>query len=225
MKTLRISCQIGMIWTAVLFAACSSLCADTPVTAEKYRGFTIDDSLVQNMANLEAVRTAIKEQIDIVCVVGVSTQTLAFFQTVPLKIVPMGTIARGSPGLYAQKDKSVKIVSGITGVGHKPVLLHEYLHAYHDQRMEGRFRNPVVLDYYQHARTLNAFAANSHMMDNAQEFFACSATTYLFGVTAQEPFQRDKIKDKQPDVFEYLKKLFGPDAGSYAGSLTRKDEK
>ena len=53
------------------------------------------------------------------------------------------------------------------------------------------------------------------------EFFACAATTYLFGVTAQEPFQRSKIEEAQPELFAHLKSMFGPDAGSYAGSLQR----
>ena len=75
--------------------------------------------------------------------------------------------------------------------------------------------------FYAEAKKHDFYAAKSHIMQNDREFFACAATTYLFGVTAQEPFQRDKVKAAQPELVAYLAKLFGPDAGSYAGSLSR----
>ncbi|HZP60838.1 MAG TPA: hypothetical protein VFB27_10990, partial [Opitutaceae bacterium] len=132
-----------------------------------------------------------------------------------------GTFSMPTPGLYDARTKSVRVAAGIVRVGHKPVLLHELLHAFHDQRLDGGFGNRTILGYFEEARTITAFAANSHMMENNREFFACSATTYLFGVTAQEPFERDKIKENQPEFFAYLKNLFGPNAGNYLGSLTR----
>ena len=88
---------------------------------------------------------------------------------------------------------------------HKPVLLHELLHAYHDQRLEAVFRNQDILNYFARAKASSAFAANSHMLQNVAEFFACTATTFLFGVTAQEPFQREKVKENQSEFLQYLK--------------------
>jgi hypothetical protein len=103
---------------------------------------------------------------------------------------------------------------------HKPILLHELLHALHNQRLPHGFDNPRIRQFYERAKLLNVYNAKSHMMSNDREFFACTGTTYLFGVTAQEPFKREKIEENQPAYFEFLQKLFGPNAGNYTGSLT-----
>ena len=188
-------------------------------TVTKYRGFAIDESAVPHLADREAVQASTREQIDIVCAVGLPPEVLAFLQREQFVLVPAGTL-KGDPGLYDRRDKSVKISADIVRIGHKPVLLHELLCAFHDQRLEGGFANPAILSFYEQAKAIPAFPAGSHMMSSQADFFACSATTFLFGVTAQEPFQREKIKAHQPEFFAYLQKLFGPNAGNYAGSLT-----
>ena len=203
---------------AVLFIPIT-LQQGSPVDA-KYRGFTIDESRVQNLPNLNEVRIATKEQIDIVCAVGLPAEILEFFQSVSFVLVSADTMPRNSPGLYGGKDRSVKVTSRIVTTGHKPVLLHELLHAYHDQRLPEGFKNRDVVKYFEQAKTSGTYyASKSHMMQNQSEFFACAGTAYLFGVTAQEPFKRDKVKDAQPEFSTYLKNLFGPEAGSCAGSL------
>lgn len=190
--------------------------------AQTYRGFTIDDSAVRRASNLGAVIAATKEQIDIVHDVGLPPEALTFVESVNFELVPAGTFPSPTPGRYTGREHgSVQVSAAIVTTGHKPVLLHELMHAYHDQRIERGFGNPVILGFYHDARATPAFAAKSHMMANEKEFFACAATTYLFGVTAQEPFRREKIRSNQRDLYDYLKKLFGPGAGGYAGSLTR----
>jgi hypothetical protein len=186
----------------------------------RYRGFMIDGSRVRRLQNLDAVIAATKEQIDIVCAVGVPDEIMAFFRSVPFEVVPPGTIAPGNPGLYSSKTKTVRVTSIVVTAGHKPILLHELLHAFHDQRVRDGFRNAEIARFYAQAQMAQAYPAKSHMMLNDREFFACAGTTYLFGVTAQEPFRRDKVKDRQPMFFNFLQAIFGPAAGAYQGSLT-----
>jgi hypothetical protein len=186
----------------------------------QYRGFTIDETDVRGLANLDAVRAAIREQVDITCAVGLPEDLLKFFQGVPFQIVRDNENKR-SPGLYAPRAKKVEVTSRIVAIGHKPVLLHELLHAYHDQRLKGGYGNREIFGFYAEGQRLDAFARNSHMLKNDKEYFACAATAYLFGVTAQEPFTRKKLQENHPKFFDYLKTLFGPEAGSYVGSLTR----
>jgi hypothetical protein len=202
---------------------CFALTLAGPVFAgQTYRGFTIDDSAVRKSPNLEALLVATREQIDIVHAVGLPAEILSFVQGVKFELVPDSTFRSPTPGCYMGRgDQSVQVSAAIVSTGHKPVLLHELMHAYHDQRIEHGFKNPAILGYYKSAQALPAYATKSHMMSNEKEFFACAATAYLFGVTAQEPFRREKIKENQPDCYDFLKKLFGPDAGNYAGSLTR----
>ncbi len=194
----------------------------TAQAAQTYRGFTIDVSAVEKQADLEALLATTHEQIDIVHAVGLPAEVLSFVQSVKFELVPAGTFKSPTPGLYkGRQDQSVQVSAAIVRVGHKPVLLHELMHAYHDQRIAHGFRNAEILALYKQARAIPAYATQSHMMSNEKEYFACTATAYLFGVTAQEPFNRGKIRENQPADYEYLQKLFGPDAGNYAGSLTR----
>lgn len=194
-----------------------------PALAEQtYRGFTIDESAVREQSDLAGILSATREQIDLVHAVGASAEVLTFFESVKFKLVPTGTFKSPTPGRYTgQGERSVQVSAAIVGTGHKPVLLHELLHAYHDRRIEHGFANRAILDLYAKARFVPAFAAKSHMMSNEKEYFACTATAYLFGVTAQEPFSRGKIRENQSEAYDNLKKLFGPDAGRYEGSLTR----
>lgn len=188
---------------------------------QQYRGFTIDDAPVGAQANREPVRAAVREQIDMVWAVGLPPEVLAFFQRTPFEIVPPATMPSGTPGRYVKGKQVVQVSSGIVNIGHKPVLLHELLHAWHDVRMPGSNQNADILRLYGLAKGIPAFAATAHMMANPMEYFACSATTYLFGVTAQEPFTRAKLRENQPEAYAYLQKLFGAGAGNYAGSLTQ----
>jgi hypothetical protein len=190
-------------------------------TAAQYRGFTIDESEVRTLPEFEAMRTATREQIDIVCAVGLPEEVLTFFQHVAFQLIRAESKEKTSPGFYSPRTGKVEVSSRVATIGHKPVLLHELLHAYHDQRIKGGYANREILAFYARGQHLSGFAPKSHMLQNEKEYFACAATAYLFGVTAQEPFSREKLKETQPEFFEYLKTLFGPTTGNYRGSLTR----
>ncbi|HWA29332.1 MAG TPA: hypothetical protein VG734_27020 [Lacunisphaera sp.] len=205
-----------------MFASLALVAAAT--ASQTYRGFTIDTSAVADQPDLAAIVAATHEQIDMVQAVGFPGNILAFLQSVEFKVVPSGKFKTQSPGRYTGRGRRVEVSAGIVRVGHKPVLLHELMHAYHDQQLEQGLKNPAVLALYEKARSIPAFAAKSHMMANPSEYFACSATAYLFGVTAQEPFTREKLRGKQPACLDFLHSLFGANAGKYQGSLTRGTE-
>lgn len=205
---------MAMAW--LFFGAAALPGAPTKIT---YRGFTIDESRLQTGADLEAVRKAIREQIDIVLEVGLSKEIETFLQEVPFVLIPADDIPRGSPGLYERGSKTVKITSRIITTGNKPVLLHELLHAYHHQRMPQGLQNAEIIKFYEKAKAAGGFADKSHLMQNPSEYFACAGTTYLFGETAQEPFSRDKLKAAAPDYFAFLAGIFGDQAGKFDGQL------
>jgi hypothetical protein len=220
---MRSSARVLPRTLTVTFAALLLSLPATPravPAATMYRGFTIDEGRIRGSLELKGIRDATKEQIDIVWAVGLSQDTIAFLQTVPFILVPTSQIPNSSPGEYGGPTRAVLVSPLVLGFAHKPVLLHELMHAFHNQRLVNGFANRDIVTYYTAAKSIPAFARASHMMANVAEYFACAATTYLFGVTAQEPFQRSKIRDKQRDVFQYLEKMFGPTAGVYNGSLT-----
>ncbi len=145
---------------------------------EEYLGFHVDYSEVRDSPNFESLRAAMNRQIDMVLAVGVADRMRNFFQRVPIKVL------RGKEsfaGHYKGKSKAVELTSGFLSNPRKPALLHELLHAYHDQRMPGGFRNPEVLMYYERAKASNKYDPTSHMWQmlknslRAQERHTCLA--------------------------------------------------
>jgi hypothetical protein len=91
----------------------------------------------------------------------------------------------------------------------RPVLLHELLHAYHDHILPGGFANPAALSWFKQATDKQLYPADQYLMTNEKEFFAVTASVFLFGTDG--PIDRAKIKEVQPDYYKYLVWLFGFD--------------
>jgi hypothetical protein len=88
----------------------------------------------------------------------------------------------------------------------RPVLLHELLHAFHDHILPGGFSNPAVLSWFKLASDKQLYPADEYLMSNEKEFFAVTASVFLFG--RDGTLTRATIKDKQPDYYKYLAWLF-----------------
>jgi len=91
----------------------------------------------------------------------------------------------------------------------KPVLLHEMMHAYHDQKLSAGFGNADIQKFYQEARAGGQFPTGSYMLSSVPEYFAMMASVYLHGSAARDPFTRDAIRQKQPTLYQWLEKEFG----------------
>jgi hypothetical protein len=90
--------------------------------------------------------------------------------------------------------------------GSKPVLLHELLRAFHEQKLG--YKEQKILDAYEQARASQAWQANAPMLKSAQDFFAATATVYLFGTIDTEPFSQGRLHQAQPDYFKWLGEVF-----------------
>ena len=140
----------------------------------------------------ETMHHALMEQIDIVRAVGLPRQISGFFQSVPLIVVPEESMPSGSPGLYMRKERLVKLTSRIKLVGHKPVLLHELLHAYHHQRIVEGFRNSEILTLYRDAKRKEIFSSKSHMMQNPGGVFrVCWHDVLVWGDSSRAVSSRE----------------------------------
>jgi hypothetical protein len=93
--------------------------------------------------------------------------------------------------------------------GDRPILLHEFLHAYHAKMLPEGFKNPTVLLHYNAAKAI--YPSDAYLVTNEREFFAVTASVFLYGKEAIEPFTRSKIREKQPQYYNYLIWLFGFD--------------
>lgn len=200
-------------WLGVVFFHALAIFAFAAETKPSHRGFTYDVSAIAAAELREEIVTVMNEQIDLVLAMGLSEKTIKDLQAVPISVIHAYSIG---PGRYAPA-RGVEMASMIVAVRKRPVLIHELMHAYHDRLLAGGVRNRDVLRWHDEAKRGALYAEKSHMMSTVGEFFACSTTTYLAGATAQEPFKRATLKERQPDWFAYLEKLFGESAGKFAG--------
>ncbi|WP_024506682.1 hypothetical protein [Bradyrhizobium sp. ARR65] len=93
-----------------------------------------------------------------------------------------------------------------------PVLLHEFLHAYHARLLPMGFDNIGIKGFYAHAKAKNLLPKKAYALFNHKEFFAVTASIFLAGKdAAHEPFTRAALKEKLPDYYKYLVGMFGFD--------------
>ena len=172
----------------------------------QYRGFSVNASGVSKAARKNAILNSVKEQIEIVEQVGLSKEDLDFFRTVPIVILADSS---GTPGQYKKETKTVHLKGRDLG-SNKPILLHEFLHAYHNQRLPQGMKNKKVMDFYLRAgKEFSQFKGKQYFLENQGEFFAVTASIYLFGDISRPPYNRRNIKQKMPLYYKYLATLFG----------------
>jgi len=93
-----------------------------------------------------------------------------------------------------------------------PILLHEFLHAYHKRLMPNGYDNLGIKGYFALAKSKDVFDKKSYTLANDKEFFAVTASIFLHGKESiHEPKTREALKEKLPDYYKYLVGVFGFD--------------
>ncbi len=172
-----------------------------------YRGFTIDPAAAQGMPNLKAIESSLRHQIDIVAGCGAKPAILAFFRSQEIAVKPGQTDGGGH---FAANSTGVTVDAAVDAP-EKPVLLHELLHAYHFRVLPGALKNPDVLRFYDTALRGALYPADAYVLKNVQEFFAVTASLYLWGNVDRPPHDRQTLREKQPVYYRWLGELFGVD--------------
>ncbi len=170
-----------------------------------YRGFTVDVRTIAGTPNYNAVIASVGHQIDIVADCGAKPEIVRFFQSQVIVLAP--PTAQG-PGHFNSSQPGVTISSQALEP-QKPILLHELLHAYHFRVLPGAFRNTDILTYYNRAREGRRYPADAYVLKNVQEFFAVTASLYLWGSVDRPPSTREKLKAAQPAYYAWLGQLLG----------------
>jgi hypothetical protein len=84
------------------------------------------------------------------------------------------------------------------------------LHFYHAHVFPLGIEDPTILFHYKAAKSIYQ-NADGYALRNEEEFFAVTASIFLYGKDTYEPFTRAQLKEKQPDYYNYLVWLFGFD--------------
>ena len=167
-----------------------------------YHGWHIDLTNAQGAEPAQQMVGAVKQQLDIVEHVGLKQQVLEFMRTIKIWADPAGQ--KFGPGHYARAtgvDLRVRRLDP-----HKPIILHEFLHAYHDRLLPDGFGNADIKTFFERGQQL--WPAGSYMISNNREFFAVTASVYLFGDIVRPPHSRAQLRAKQPRYYQWLADVF-----------------
>ncbi|MGJ4940555.1 hypothetical protein ACQR1W_08285 [Bradyrhizobium sp. HKCCYLS1011] len=115
------------------------------------------------------------------------------------------------------------ILLGSPAYADRPALLHELLHAYHNLKLPQGFKNAGIQLHFDQAKEQKPYPQDAYLMSNTAEFFAVTASVFLYGNDG--PFSRADLKAKQPDYYKYLVYLFGydPDPSSNPSPVASAD--
>ena len=173
----------------------------SPCAADDFRGYQV---------NLEVdppkpVIKALIRQLEICDRAPVSERLHSFFKSIPIFLIPNGP---GTVGRYWNG----RITLRMRPFPDKPILLHEMLHAVHNQLVPNGVNNQDISNFYLKAR--DAFTqidpddSEDYFLKNDREFFAVTASIYLFGDIARPPYSMRNIEQSVPGYAAYLQNLF-----------------
>jgi hypothetical protein len=159
----------------------------------------------QGAPNLQAIESSMKHQIDIIADCGATPKVIDFFKSQEI-FLKSGSADGG--GHFNANSKGVALDIAVDPP-EKPIALHEMLHAYHYWVLPERGQNPDVLRFYQRAKDGGFYPADAYVLKNPFEFFAVTASLYLWGNVDRPPHDRKTLHDKQPVYYQWLGDQFG----------------
>lgn len=171
-----------------------------------YKGASIDVTSIQSRPDRDAIIDSIRAQIDLVDTDVTDPRLRDFFFAVPL--VTAENVSGSDNATYTTQTRRVALTSASFSRD-KPILLHELMHAYHDQKLTGGFANAQIRTFLEQARASRRFPADAYMLSSAAEYFAMMASVYVHGTAARDPFTRAAIRENQPEMYDWLVKEFG----------------
>jgi hypothetical protein len=168
-----------------------------------YHGWRVDASQTARAQKPAKTIKALKAQIDLVEHVGLPPKVLDFMRGVPITAVPG---ASPEPGLYVRGKGLLIHAKNLDDK--RPVVLRQMLYAYQDQVLPGGFGNPDVARFRREAAGKHVWPNTATMLKDDPDYFAMTASAYLYGTITREPYRRADLCKSQPDVCVWLGGLF-----------------
>ncbi len=181
--------------------ACSHAAAASNSHVYAYHGWRVDASQVPDQPR-DAVMAPIQKQIDAIETRGIAQDIVEFMRTVPLHV---DQVSRDGMPAHYERAKGIDFELDALDPK-KPVLLHELLRAFHEQKL--RSSDNIINEAYQTSRASGVWPADSAMMKSAQDFFAATATVYLHGAIDTPPFTPGRLNEAQPEYWKWLGEVF-----------------
>jgi hypothetical protein len=169
----------------------------------EYRGYKIEVSKGKHRPKYKAFVTSIKHQIDIVENVKLKPYIKQYFRNKRIMVRPNIK----SRGRFKWGESAV-LLKPVPFPKEKPILLHEFLHAYHNEMMPQGRHNADIIRYFQAALKNQLYPEGAYLLLDHAEFFAVTGATFLHGTTNTPPYTREAIQDLQPDYYQFLTTVF-----------------
>jgi len=169
----------------------------------------VDVSILQDDSNYPLVSESLKRQVDIVEDSGVKPEILNFFhgRRIALRRIPNDD----GPGRFVP-GRGIEL-NPEAFPPEEPILLHELLHAYHALVLPNGFENEDVLGFYRNAVNGRLYPprkrGDKYVLSNVKEFFAVTASLYLWGRIDRQPYTRENLQNSQPHYYNWLAEQFG----------------
>jgi hypothetical protein len=192
------------ILAASATAAAAALARPAFAADFTYREWRINADAVKASLPDELIQS-FQAQIDMVESLAIKPEIKAFFRSVACFI---DETTQGGPGAYGAPRRRM-ILSTHPQPRDNPVFLHELLHAYHHQVLPNGFQNPTILAFWKAAKASKQFPSNAYMLEDQLEFFAMCASVALWGKAARPPMTRANLRQKLPDVHDWIAAEFG----------------
>jgi hypothetical protein len=197
---LALTRRIALLATLSLLA-CSQAMAARDSYVFDYHGWRIDASKVSDEPR-DAVVKAVQKQIDGIETLGIAQDIVSFMRTIPLRA---GAAHEGAPAHY---DRASGVEFRLDALDpKKPVLLHELLRAFLEQKLKAS-DNTIIAKAYEESRNSGLWPPNAPMLRSAADFFAATATVYVFGTIDTEPFTQARLHGVQPELWKWLGQVF-----------------
>jgi len=168
-----------------------------------YHGWRVDASRALKGQQPQVTVRKIKAQIDLVEHVGLSAQVLAFMRTIPITGAPPTTV---DPGRYVPGKGVFIRAKGLDDK--RPILLRQLLYAYENLQLPGGFANPVAERLRVEAVAKHVWPKDATMLRSGADYFALTASAYLYGAITSEPYTRADLRRTQPDACAWLADVF-----------------
>ena len=174
-----------------------------PGLAFAYRSWTVQAGAAARIQPADKTVRAIKAQIDIIEQLHLSPAMMSFLRAQTLYADP--SLGR-EVGRYSADHRILLRVRRLDAK--RPALLNALLLAYQDQRLPGGFANPDITRFRGEIAARHVWPKTAIMLDNNGEFFAVTASAYLYGEITREPYTRADLRKTQPDYYQWLARLF-----------------
>lgn len=194
--------RIAFLATLALLASGQAMASARDSSAFDYHGWHIDASKVSAEPR-EALVKAVQKQIDGIETLGFAQDIVSFMRTVPLHA---SAAHDGAPARYRDRAKGIDFrVDALDPK--KPILLHELLRAFQEQKLKSE-ENAIIADAYEKSRDSGVWPASAPMLKSPPDFFAATATVYLFGDIDTAPFTRGRLHEANPEYWKWLGGVF-----------------